>query len=157
MNRHAKTAAFLTAMALILAACNSAPKFAGIQDADWDLVELRLEPKNIIFDRGQLEAEGFDDIFTLRFDVERVNGIGAPNRFFAPYTLSDKQGITISTIATTLMAPIREPEKLKEKEYFMYLQNTNRWGLAGENLELYSKAGNGGEAVLVFVNSGKKR
>jgi heat shock protein HslJ len=145
-------------MALILAACSSTPPpFSGVQDKDWDLIELRIEPKNITFDRAQLEADGFGDIFTLRFDAERLNGIGAPNRFFAPYTLADKQGITVKTVATTLMVPIREPEKLKEKDYFMYLQNTNRWNLEGENLELYSKAENGGEAVLVFINSGKKR
>jgi heat shock protein HslJ len=162
MNRYeitsyAKPAALLPVMALILAACTSTPQFSSIQDKDWDLVELRTEAKNLTFDRGQLEAEGFDDIFTLRFDVERVNGIGAPNRFFAPYTLTDKQGITINTVATTLMVPMHEPEKLIEQDYFMYLQNTNRWNLAGENLELYSKAEDGGEAVLIFINSGKQR
>jgi heat shock protein HslJ len=158
MNRYAKPAAFMLAMASILLACTSAPPpFSGVQDKDWDLIELRIRPKNITFDRGQLEREGFDDIFTLRFDIERVNGAGAPNRFFAPYTLDDKQGITIKTMATTLMVPIREPEKLKEKDYFMYLQNTSRWNLNGENLELYSEAEDGGEAVLVFINSGKTR
>jgi heat shock protein HslJ len=159
MNSYAKTAKFLPVMALILIACASAPQFSGVPDRDWDLVELRTGRESIIFDRGQLEEEGFGDIFTLRFDAafERVNGIGAPNRFFAPYTLADKQGITIKTIASTLMVSIREPEKLKERDYFMYLQNTVRWNLKGQNLELYSKAEDGSETILVFVDSGKKK
>jgi hypothetical protein len=157
MNRYVKVAAFLSLMALMLITCAGAPQFSGVQDRDWDLVELRTGWESIIFDRGQLEEEGFGDIFTLRFDVERVNGIGAPNRFFAPYTSDDKQGIAIKTIAATLMVSIHEPEKLKERDYFMYLQNTVRWNLKGQNLELYSKAEDGSEAILVFIDSGKKK
>jgi heat shock protein HslJ len=157
MNSYAKTAKFLPVMASVLIACAGTPQFSGVQDKDWDLVELRTGQESILFDRGQLSKEGFDDIFTLRFDVERINGVGAPNRFFAPYTLAEKQGITIKTVAATLMASIREPEKLKERDYFMYLQNAVKWNLAGGKLELYSKEEDGSEVVLVFVNSGKKR
>ncbi|MDR0494746.1 MAG: META domain-containing protein [Treponema sp.] len=157
MNHYAKTAVFWPVMALILMACAGTPQFSGVQGRDWDLVEIRTGEESVQFDRGQLEEEGFDDIFTLRFDAERVNGIGAPNRFFAPYTLAEKQGITIKTIAATLMASIREPEKLKERDYFVYLQNAVKWNIAGGSLELYSKTEDGSEIVLVFMDSGKKR
>jgi hypothetical protein len=71
--------------------------------------------------------------------------------------LAEKQGVAIKNIATTLMFSIREPEKLKEIEYFLYLQNTVRWNLVKQNLELYSKAEDGSETILVFADSGKKK
>jgi hypothetical protein len=49
------------------------------------------------------------------------------------------------------MAPLREPEKLKEQNFFAYLQNTVKWNLAGGNLELYSTEEDGTGVVLVFV------
>jgi heat shock protein HslJ len=121
-------------------------------DKDWNLIAVRGSPENITFNRNKLVEEGFKDIFTLRFDKERVSGIGAPNHYFAPYTLPDnKQAITIKTIAQSQMAPLREPEYLKEHEFFAYLQNTTRWNIAGKNLELYTADKDGAAAVLVFA------
>jgi len=158
MNRYAKKMARWAAVplaAFILAACAcacaGAPPFSTVMNRDWNLAEIRTEPENIIIERGKLKEEGFGDIFTLRFDTERVNGVGAPNRYFAPYTPADKQGITIKTVAQTQMLAIREPEKLKEHEFFVYLQNVTKWNLAKENLELYSTGEDGAEVVLVFV------
>ena len=159
MIRYARmTALWAAAAALVVfisAACASAPEFSTVMNKDWNLVEIRTKSENIIIERDKLAEEGFGDIFTLRFDSERVNGIGAPNRYFAPYTLTDKQGITIKTVAQTLMIAIREPEKLKEHDYFVYLQNTAKWSFTKENLELYSHGEDGAEAVLVFVPAGK--
>ena len=135
-------------------ACSSSPKFADVINRDWNLAEVRLQNETVVFEREKLAEEGFNEIFTLRFDDERVNGVGAPNRYFAPYTVTDKQGITINTIAGTLMASIREPEKLKEHSYFGYLQNVTRWNLVKGNLELYSRGDDGTEAVLVYVPAG---
>jgi heat shock protein HslJ len=131
----------LTAMS---AACSTVPRFSDVQDRDWKLVEIRIRPESIIINES-------DDFFTLRFDMERVNGIGAPNRYFAPYLLADKQGIAIKTIAQTQMAALFEPEELKEHAFFVYLQNTRRWNLVRGNLELYSQGTDGTEAVLVFT------
>jgi len=157
MNRYAKKVALWAAVVfiLVLAACASAPKFTEVMNKDWNLVEARIKPENIIFERSKLVEEGFGDIFTLRFDAERVNGVAAPNRYFAPYTLTDKQGITIKTVAQTLMVPLREPEKLKESDFFAYLQNAAKWNFTKGKLELYSKGEDGAEAVLVFVPAGK--
>jgi heat shock protein HslJ len=145
MNRYANKMAQWTAAVFIFAACAGAPQFSTVMNRDWNLAEIRTGQQSITF------QECFGDIFTLRFDTERVNGIGAPNRYFAPYTLADKQGITIKTVAQTQMLAIREPEKLKEHDYFVYLQNAAKWNLAKENLELYSTGEDGAEAVLVFV------
>jgi len=144
MNCYAKIMALLLIMAAAPVACSSAPQFSNVQDRDWKLVEIRIEPESIIINES-------DDFFTLRFDKERVNGIGAPNRYFAPYLLADKQGITIKTIAQTQMAALFEPEELKEYEYFVYLQNTTKWNIAGKNLELQSTDKDGTAAVLVFA------
>ena len=154
MYRYAKKMAQWAAVVFILAACTSAPKFADVMNRDWNLVEVRTKPENIVFERKKLAEEGFGDIFTLRFDAERVNGIAAPNRYFAPYTV-DKQGITIKTVAQTLMIAIHEPEELKEKDFFAYLQNTTEWNIVKENLELYSTGDDGAEVVLIFIPAGK--
>jgi len=155
MNRYAKKMALCAAAAplavFIFAACASAPQFSTVMNRDWNLAEVRTKPENIIIERGKLAEKGFGDIFTLRFDAERVNGVGAPNRYFAPYTLDDKQGITIKTVAQTLMIAIHEPEELKELDYFVYLQNVTKWNIAKDNLELRSTGKDGAEAVLVFV------
>jgi len=153
MNRYVKKMARWAAVIFILAACTSVPRFSDVMNRDWKLAEIRINPENIIIKRGKL-PEGLGDIFTLRFDAERVNGVGAPNRYFAPYTV-DKQGITIKTVAQTLMIAIHEPEELKEKDFFAYLQNTTEWNIVKENLELYSTGDDGAEVVLIFIPAGK--
>ena len=146
---------FMTLLLIIIAmpiACTSTPKFSNVVDKDWKLIAVRGGPENITFDRSKLAGDGFADIFTLRFDKERVNGVGAPNRYFAPYTRTDnKQGISIKTIAQSQMAPLREPEYLKEQEFFAYLQNATKWNIADKKLELHSTGADGAEAVLVFA------
>jgi heat shock protein HslJ len=126
--------------------------FTEVQGKEWKLAEIRTGSGEIIFDRGGLISEGFgDNLFTLKFEDDRIGGMAAPNRYFAPYELGQGQDLAIKNIAGTLMAPIREPEKLKEHEYFAYLQNTYRWNIGKGNLELFTKGGDGREAVLVYT------
>jgi heat shock protein HslJ len=135
-----------------LAACNSGPKFTEVQDKEWRLIEVRGQQETITFDRSKLISEGFGNIFTLKLDPKQVSGMGAPNRYFGPYELGKSQAISFNKVAATLMAPIREPEKLKEHDYFAYLQNVYKWGLGKDaNLELFTKSEDGQEAVMVFV------
>jgi heat shock protein HslJ len=136
---------------LSAAACKSTPNFADVSGKEWKLIDVRVNNVSIKFDRNTLVSEGFGEIFTLIFDAERISGVGAPNRYFAPYTLDKNQAISIKTIAGTLMAPLRQPEKLKEQDYFIYLQNTYKWNLVKGNLEFSTKDGNGTEATLVFM------
>jgi hypothetical protein len=138
----------LLAMVSVFLACGG---FSNVRDKNWELVEMRSKPENVLFDRSKLKEEGFDNIFTLRFDATRVNGVGAPNSYAAPYTAVDNQKtISIRPAVQTLMAPLREPETLKESEFFGYLQSATKWNLVKGNFELYSK-GQDGEVVLVFA------
>jgi heat shock protein HslJ len=136
--------------ALFLAACGHTPKFEEIRDKEWKLTEVQTEPERIIFDRNQLIEEGFGGIFTIRF-ADRVSGMGAPNRYVGPYEAGNDRSLSISNVAATLMAPIREPEKLKEREFFNYLENVYRWDLNRGSLELFTRGEGGVEAVMVFV------
>jgi heat shock protein HslJ len=151
MNCYAKITALLLIVIAVPFACSSTPKFSNVVDKDWKLIAVRGGSEGITFDRNKLVEEDFADIFTLRFDKERVNGVGAPNRYFAPYTLSDKLGISIKAMAQTQMAAVREPEYLKEQDFFAYLQNTTKWNIVNKNLELYSTDKDGAAVVLVFA------
>jgi len=131
--------------------CKSGPKFSDVIGKDWLLVEVKTESQSIKFDRQNLNADGFSTIFTLNFDAERLSGVGAPNRYTAPYKVDKDQAISVQLIAGTLMATIREPEKLKEQDYFTYLQNAYKWNFADDKIELYTKNADGKEAVLIYA------
>jgi heat shock protein HslJ len=150
--KHIKMAFLCTVLALVASACAGTPKFSDVAGKEWQLAEIRTEPENIVFDRNKLIAEGFADIFTLNFSADQISGKGAPNRYFAPYELvsAPDSNISIKTVAGTLMAPIVEPEKLKEREFFAYLQNVRKWDIVNGNLELTTKSPDGREAVMVF-------
>jgi len=150
MNFNAKQFVLLILTVFILGACSSAPKFSDVAGKEWLLTEVRIQPNNILFDRNTLKSEGFENIFTLNFDAERLSGTGAPNRYMAPFTLDKKQVIKVEPIAGTLMAPLREPEKLKEREFFNYIQNANKWNFANGSFELYTTGEDEAEVVLVF-------
>jgi len=124
--------------------------FSGITGKEWKLIEVRVNGVNTGFERRNLARDGFTEAFTLNFDAQNVSGIGAPNRYSAPYSLKAGQEIKINVVRATLMAPIREPEKLREHDYFNYIQNSYKWNQVNNNLELLSKDANGSEVVLLF-------
>jgi heat shock protein HslJ len=152
MNKFFKKMGFMLILAgaIFLGACGSTPKFEDIRDKEWKLIAVQTEPGNITFDRNQLIDEGFGDIFTIRF-TDRAGGKGAPNNYFGPYEAGKDRSLSIQNVAATLMAPIREPEKLKERDFFNYLENVYRWDINQENLELFTRGEDGVEAVMVFV------
>jgi hypothetical protein len=147
--------------------CSSAPKPAGVTGSvtlsdegitdneltgkGWLLTEVRINGVNNGFNRNDLPQIGLtaEEGFFLSFDVEAVNGIGAPNRYIAKYTQTGNQ-ISISMVVATKMAAIFELEKLNEQEYFNYLQNANSWKIVNKNLELYSKTADGKAVILIF-------
>jgi heat shock protein HslJ len=138
----------------------SAAGFSAITGKNWKLVEVRsfadasanaaADADASRFSRGELVKAGMENAYTLRFDGERLSGMGAPNRYFAPYTHGAGQTLSIGTIAGTLMASLREPENLKEREYFNYLENVNKWDFVQGQLRLISRNGRGEETALVF-------
>jgi len=96
-----------------------------------------------------LANEKAGDIFTLKFDAENLSGTGAPNRYSAPYSL-DGKNISVMPIRSTQMASLWQPEKLKEYDFFIYLQNLSEWALTGGRLELTSKTGDGQAVKMIF-------
>ena len=128
---------------------NSAVSVSGIEGNEWKLVEVYINGRNTSFSRNTLPEE-LKNFFTVNFDAQNVSGIGAPNRYSAPYTKGGNQTISIMLIRSTQMAAFLEPEKLKEHDFFIYMQNASSWKLNGNNLELFSKTPDGVEVRLVF-------
>ncbi|MDR2924001.1 MAG: META domain-containing protein [Treponema sp.] len=165
MNRYVKLTALFAMIVFMQTACAtnahmasgartaSGDKFSDVRDRDWKLTEVRAGKDKIIFERAMLAQEGPNEIFTLRFDAERVSGVGCPNRYFAPYALTEKKALDIKPIAGTLMAALFEPEQLKEREFFAYLENADKWNIVKGNLELRSTNDDGAEVVLVFSSA----
>ena len=120
---------------------------ADIQDRDWVLAELRSSSGTVQIDRTR---PGAAEVYTLRFESERLSGMGAPNRYFAPYTGGTSKDLSIGMVASTLMAALFENQDLREQDYFAYLGKVSRWDLRDGNLELYTSAENGSDVVLIF-------
>jgi heat shock protein HslJ len=118
---------------------------------DWKLQELRKGNSLIEINRSKLEADGAGDFFTLAFD-ERVSGKAAPNRFTAPYQAGPNNTLTIQQPASTQMALIHDPERIHEKDYFLYLTNVKSWKMNQGKLELHSSDFSGKETTLVYSN-----
>jgi heat shock protein HslJ len=146
--------------AVLLAGCRGAPSAGGTTGADfsgvigkvWKLTELWIDGKITGFDRHAIIRAGFPaDVFSLNVNEEFFSGAGAPNRYSAPYT-RDNYAITISQVRATLMAALRDPDKLKEHDFFVYLQNITTWSLSGHKLTLVSKNAGGAEVRLVFTH-----
>jgi heat shock protein HslJ len=78
-----------------------------------------------------------------------ISGTGAPNRYSAPYKLGASRDIRFAMVRATLMESIFEHEKLREHDFFNYIQNTYRWNVINSNLVLSSKVDKD-EIVLVF-------
>ncbi|MCL2067820.1 MAG: META domain-containing protein [Treponema sp.] len=138
-------------VAVCLVGCKSTPKFSDVSGKEWKLTDVLLNGDSINFDRNVLIAEGFGDIFTLTFETDRLGGVGAPNRYSAPYTLGRNQAISVRAAVVTMMAPLSHPEKLKEHDYFAYIQNTHKWDLVKGSLELSSKGEGGADVTMLFV------
>jgi heat shock protein HslJ len=142
---------FLIAVSVI--GCTSNPKASEVfdfKDKDWKLVEVWLDGKNVNFNRKELDDQKVGDFFTLKFDAQNLSGVGAPNRYSAPYTVDGKK-ISSMLARATLMAALWEPENLKEHDYFIYMQNISEWAITGDKLELTSKTEDGRPVKLVFA------
>jgi heat shock protein HslJ len=124
--------------------------FSDVQGKEWILTELKSAAGTIRLDRQQLEASGFRGAYTLTFEADRLSGMGAPNRYFGPYTAGEARALTVGNIASTLMMGINEPQGLSEHEYFAFLGRVTRWDIRGKALELYTSDDSGAERVLVY-------
>ena len=127
-----------------------AVEFSAVEGKNWMLTEIIREGQVVNIDRNELNSIGMGGAFTINFQDDRVSGMGAPNRFFGPFTSSSGNVLNIGNLASTLMAAIFEPEALKEHEFFAYLSGVSRWDLREEALELYTSDNNGTVVILVF-------
>jgi heat shock protein HslJ len=116
-----------------------------LMGVEWLLLEIRENGKSIILDRNKLEADQMGAAFSLRFENERVSGTAWPNRYSAECSWGEGGAVSFGPAAATQMAAFREPEALKENEFFRYFGEIRRWQLGNGLLELYA-----GEAVLIF-------
>jgi len=128
---------------------NNTPDLSSIEGSEWKLVEVYIDGRNTLFSRNTL-PEDLKNFFTLNFNGVIISGVGAPNRYSAPYTITNNQ-ISIMPMLSTMMASFFQPPNLTEHDFFNYMQNANRWNLADGNLELYSKGADGKETVLIFI------
>jgi len=135
----------------VIISCSSGPKFSDVTGKEWKLIKVNVNGRDILFDRNTLSREDAGNIFTFSLDAQNISGVGAPNRYSGPYTLGRDQAINVSSVRSTMMAPIKQPEKLRESDYLIYIQNVYRWNLIDKNrLELYSKAEDGADVKMEF-------
>jgi hypothetical protein len=142
--------------------------FSKVERIDWNLAEIKNTPKTIIKDKTDrtnriLEikkpsaaividrTKAQREIYSIRFKEGRVQGRGADNLYFAPYTAGENNSLSIQRIAGTRMLPMFEAENLSENDYFRYLEKVYRWELHDERLKLYTYDKDNEEAVLEFV------
>ena len=118
-----------------------------VQGRDWYLTEVKKESATITIDR----TKGPKDIYTIRFEVNRLSGVGAPNRFFAPYFVGEESDLTIGVIGSTRMGTVFEMEGFREYEYFKCLKNVNHWYMQNGNLVLYTYPEDDTLVILTFM------
>jgi len=150
----------LALFAVWVLGCNSTLKASAIREErmndvtitgkEWKLIAVHINNSDTGFNRDALIREEFAPFFTVHFDTDNVSGIGAPNRYSAPYTLGDNQSINIMIMRSTMMASFFQPENLTEHDFFTYMQNAYEWNLVNNNLELRTKTADGGAVSLIF-------
>ena len=127
--------------------------FRDVEGKEWLLSEVKGSGKTVVMDRQKLALDNLIGIFSLNFRENRLSGMGAPNRYAAPYSADSNRALSIGLIASTMMIAFIEPDGLKEKEFFDYLSATQRWDIFQGKLELYSKDSRGNEVILIFTSS----
>jgi heat shock protein HslJ len=116
-----------------------------IQGKDWILEEVRINSTTVRINRpNNIQC------FTLRFDAERISGIGHPNRYFGPYTGGEGNSLSIGNMGSTMMASFIEIDGLNENEYFAYLAKAKSRVIRNGKLELTCSGKNGEAVVLVY-------
>jgi len=118
------------------------------QGKNWYLEEVRSKTGIVGINRNNKP----NLIYTIMFNTERFTGIGAPNRYFGPYTANKDRTLLFKKAGSTRMLPIYEMDGLREHEYLAYIERVNRWEVREGKLKLYSSGKDDSQVILVFSN-----
>ena len=125
-----------------------------VMGKEWKLIQVHVNDtfsREVLFDRKTLSKEDAGNIFILKLEKEMLSGTAAPNNYTGPYTVNEvEKTITVMPMRTTLMASIWQPEKLREQDYFTYLNNAYKWSVSNGRLLINSKTAEGKEIVLTY-------
>jgi hypothetical protein len=121
--------------------------FSKIKRIDWNLAEVKSESATVIIDRTKAQRE----IYSIRFQEDRIRGRGADNIYSAPYSTGANNSLSIQRIARTYMVPLFEMESFRENEFFQYLERVNRWEFHDWKMYLHTQDENGMEVILEFI------
>jgi len=125
---------------------NSVP-FSQVQNRDWNLVQVKSGSDSVIIDRTNVQRE----IYSIRFEENRIRGRGADNIYSTAYTAGENNSLSIRRIAGTLMRPLFEAKNFKERDYFKHLEKVYRWEFHDWKLELHTYDDNGTAVILEFI------
>jgi len=112
----------------------------------WKLDEVRTGQNPVKIAR----TAGENQLYSLIFEAERINGVAAPNRYFGPWKGGEANAISIGMVGSTMMATLFERADLKEQEYFNYLGKVYKWELRNGKLELHTRNEGNAEVTLVY-------
>jgi len=148
---------FLLVVALLIG-CKSTgggniSSFSDVIGKELKLVEVQIDStpfkRIVIYDREDLKKHKHD-VYTLTFSSDTVSGTAAPNKYNAPYTRKDKT-LSIKVMRSTQMAPLVQPEKLQEYDFYNYMQKVESWTTDKGRLVLNSTTDDGIAVRLIFA------
>jgi heat shock protein HslJ len=93
------------------------------------------------------------DIYTIRFEANRLTGIGAPNTYFASYSVGEYSDLSIWGVGSTRVSPIFQEKAFSENEYFKCLKSAATWYRLEEKLVLYTYPEDDYDNPLILVFS----
>jgi len=129
--------------------------FKDVTGKDWKLIEVQIDttPFNriVLYDRNDLNKNKVGSVYTMNFNAEMVSGAAAPNRYNAPYTIGENNSLIIQVMRSTQMAPLVQPEKLQEADFYAYMQKVESWSSDKGKLILNSKTAEGIAVRLIFA------
>jgi len=148
---------FLLVVALLMGCASSGggsiSSLSDVIGKELKLVEVQIDstPFNriVIYDREDLKKHKHD-VYTLTFSSNTVSGTAAPNKYNAPYTRNNKS-LSIKVMRSTQMAPLVQPEKLQENDFYNYMQKVESWTTDKGRLVLNSTTDDGIAVRLIFA------
>ena len=81
--------------------------FKDIEEKEWFLWEVKSAGKSGRMDREKLAADNMGGVYTINFQKDqsangsRASGMGAPNRYFGPYSAGNNRSLSIGNLAST--------------------------------------------------------